>query len=75
MAHLSSSSLWAEIKAQAPKAYRAGIHFFVVIEGHAGDWFALHADDQGHAARLAQVSRRNAAATDSSSDRLVRPAQ
>lgn len=53
MAHLSSSSLWAEIAADAAKAYAAGIHFFVVVENGGGEWFALHADDQAHAAALA----------------------
>lgn len=54
MAHLSLSSLQAEIAAQAGAAYRAGVRFYVVCEGADGRWFALHADDQGHAGALAR---------------------
>jgi hypothetical protein len=54
MAHLSSPSLWSEIKDQSAAAYAAGIHFFVVVENARGEWHALHADDQGHAGALAR---------------------
>lgn len=54
MVHFSSPSLWAEIKAQAPQAYAAGVRFFVLVENQRGEWFALHADDQGHASALAR---------------------
>jgi hypothetical protein len=54
MAHLSLSSLQAEIAAQAAAAYGAGVRFYVICEGAGGEWFALHADDQGHAGALAR---------------------
>ena len=54
MAHLSLSSLQAEIAAQAAAAHAAGIRFFVICENQAGEWFALHADNQGHAGALAR---------------------
>jgi hypothetical protein len=54
MAHLSSPALWSEIEDQGSAAYAAGVRFFVVVENAKGEWFALHADDQDHAARLAR---------------------
>ncbi len=53
--HLSLDSLFSEVRSEAAKAYAWGLRFFVAVENAKGEWFALHADDQAHAAKLAQV--------------------
>ena len=55
MAHQSLISLFGEIEQAAAMAYANGIRFFVAVESQAGEWFALHADDQGHAGILARA--------------------
>lgn len=54
MAHASLELLFQEVKAEAFKAYAWGLRFFVAVECADGQWIALHADDQGHAGKLAQ---------------------
>jgi hypothetical protein len=50
----TKTALDADIAAEAGAAHAAGIRFFVVCENARGEWFALHADDQGHAGALAR---------------------
>lgn len=54
MAYTDLPGLFAHIATEAPRAYANGIRFFVAVESERGDWFALHADDQGHAGALAR---------------------
>jgi|JI10StandDraft_1071094.scaffolds.fasta_scaffold3624632_2 hypothetical protein len=52
------SSLTSAITEATPLACRAllsqGVKFVVAVENAKGEWFLLHADDQGHAGTLAR---------------------
>jgi len=55
MPHFSLSEAFSEATPAACKALLAqGIRFATAVETARGEWFLLHADDQGHAGTLAQ---------------------
>lgn len=55
MPHSSLTSALTEATPLACQALLAqGVKFVVAVENQRGEWFLLHADDQGHAGALAR---------------------
>ncbi|MEY4942614.1 MAG: hypothetical protein RL254_795 [Planctomycetota bacterium] len=56
MFHSSLTSALTEATPLACQSLLAeGIKFVVAVENAKGEWFLLHADDQGHAGNLAKI--------------------
>ena len=56
MPHPSLASALTEATPMACQALMAaGVKFVVAVENAKGEWFLLHACDQGHASNLAKV--------------------